>query len=44
MSKNNKLSFELYSDAETKLVSVVCVEGIGTLATFSPAYEEFEKA
>ena len=44
MSKNNKLSFELYSDAETKLVNVVCLEGVGVLATFSPAYEEFEKA
>ena len=44
MSKNNKLSFNLYSDAETKLVNVICVERIGVLATFTPAYEEFEKA
>jgi cell division protease FtsH len=45
MSNNkNRLSFNLYSDAETKLVNVVCVEGIGCLAAFTPAYEKFEKA
>ena len=44
MSKNNRLSFDVYSDAETKLMSVVCVEQIGALVTFMPEYERFEKA
>ena len=44
MSKNNRLSFDVYSDAETKLMNVVCVEQIGALVTFMPEYERFEKA
>lgn len=44
MSKNNKLSFDIYSDAETRLVSVACVEGLGLFATFTPEHDEFEKA
>ena len=43
MSKNNRLSFDVYSDAETKLMNVVCVEQIGALVTFMPEYERFEK-
>lgn len=41
---NNKLSFNVYSDAETMLVKVVCVEGAGALLTYTSKYESFKQA
>ena len=41
---NNKLSFNLYSDVDTMLVKVVCVEGVGALRTFTSKYESFKQA
>jgi cell division protease FtsH len=41
---NNKLSFDVYSDAETLIVKVVCVEGAGALRTYTPEYEKFTEA
>ena len=43
MSKN-KLIFNVYSDAETMLVKVACVEGVGAIRTFSSKYNEFKLA
>ena len=43
MSKN-KLIFSVYSDAETKIVKVSCIEGVGAIRTFSARYNEFKLA
>ena len=39
---NNKLSFNVYSDAETLLVKVVCIEGVGAIRTFTTAFTNFK--
>ena len=44
MSKNNKLSFNVYSDADTKLASVNCVEQVGAIISYTEAYDKFAKA
>ena len=41
---NNKLSFNVYSDTETLLVKVACVEGVGAIRTFTPSYNNFKLA
>lgn len=39
---NNKLSFNIYCDAETLLVKVVCIEGVGAIRTFTPGFTKFK--
>jgi len=41
---NNKLSFNVFCDAETMLVKVVCVEGVGAVCTYTTSYTNFKEA
>ena len=41
---NNKLSFNVFCDAETMLVKVVCIEGTGALCTYTSKYNSFKEA
>jgi cell division protease FtsH len=43
MSKNNKLSFNVFSDAITKLATVTCVEGVGAVVSYTEDYNDFAK-
>ena len=43
MSKNNKLSFNVYVDADTRLAKVNCVEQVGAIISYTEAYDEFAK-
>ena len=43
MSKNNKLSFNIYCDAETRLAKVVCVEQVGAMISRTDNFEKFAK-
>ena len=43
MSKNNKLSFNIYCDAETRLAKVVCVEQVGAMVSRTDNFEKFAK-
>lgn len=43
MSKNNKLSFNVYSDSKTKLAYVACVEQVGAIISYTDKYDEFAK-
>ena len=40
---NNKLSFNVFCDAETMLVKVVCVEGVGAVCTYTTSYKNFKE-
>ena len=44
MSKNNKLVFDVYCDAVTKLASVSCIEGVGAIVSYTEEYTDFAKA
>ena len=44
MSKNNKLVFDVYCDAVTKLASVSCIEGVGAITSYTEEYTDFAKA
>ena len=39
---NNKLSFNIYCDADTLLVKVVCIEGVGAIRTFTNGFTKFK--
>ena len=41
MSKNNKLTFIVYSDAVTKLATVSCVEGVGAIISYTDEFKDF---
>lgn len=43
MSKNNRLSFNVYSDAETEIVKVNCLEEVGAIITYTEEFEKFSK-
>lgn len=43
MSKNNKLSFNVYSDSKTKIAYVACVEQVGAIISYTNEFDEFAK-
>ena len=44
MSKNNRLSFNVFSDAETKLAKVTCIEQVGAIISYTDGFDNFSKA
>lgn len=43
MSKNNKLSFNVYCDAKTMLASVACVEQVGAIISYTEHFDKFAR-
>ena len=41
---DNRLSFNVFSDADTMLVKVVCVEGVGAILTYTDKFKMFKEA